>query len=74
MSRLLLMLLCALPGMRAVAQSKVNQRLKHELDSIYVVDQHYREMIMATCTPQGATEVAAKLGMSTHQAAVYLSK
>ena len=74
MRRLLPMLLCALPGMRAVAQSKVNQRLKHELDSIYVVDQHYREMTMATFTPQGAAEVAAKLGMSTQQAAVYLSK
>ena len=29
---------------------------------------------MASFTPQGATEVAAKLGMSTQQAAVYLSK
>ena len=48
MRRFLLMLLCALPDMRAVAQSKVNQRLKQELYSIYVVDQHYREMIIAS--------------------------
>jgi len=74
MHRLLLLLFCVLPSISAFAQTRLNLPLKRELDSIYVLDQHYRELLMETFAPQGAKAVAAKLGMTSQQANVFLSR
>ena len=71
MGRLLLFFLCAFAARNAAAQSKPSPALKRELDSIFVVDQHYREMIMQSFTPAGAQVVAAKLNMTTQQASAF---
>ena len=74
MGRLLLFFLCAFAARNAAAQTKPSPGLKRELDSIFVVDQHYREMIMQSFTPVGAQVVAAKLDMTTQQASAFLGR
>ena len=69
-----LLLLCAFATLDAAAQTKPNRALKHELDSIFVVDQRDREMIMQSFAPAGSQAVAAKLGMTTQQASAFLSR
>ena len=74
MSRFLFACLFALVATAATAQPRLNTALKHELDSIYVLDQHYRELLMETFAPQGAKAVAAKLAMTPQQVSVFLSE
>ena len=74
MGRLLFFFLCAFAELNAAAQTTTKPALKRELDSIFVVDQRYREMIMQSFTPAGAQAVAAKLGMSTQQASAFLGR
>ena len=74
MGRLLLFFLCAFAARNATAQSKPSPALKRELDSIFVVDQYYREMIMQSFTPAGAQVVAARLNMTTQQASAFLGR
>lgn len=72
MSRLLFVLLWALAGTAATAQPRPNAALWRELDSIYVLDQHYRELIGAAGTPRGADSVARRLGKTSAELSSYL--
>lgn len=74
MSRFSLFVLCVVSTLDATAQTRPNPALKRELDSIYVVDQRDRELIMQGFTPAGAQAVAAKLGMTTQQASAFLGR
>ena len=74
MGRLLLFFLCAFTVRNTAAQTKPSPALRRELDSIFVVDQHYREMVMQSFTPAGAQVVAAKLDMTVQQASTFLGR
>jgi hypothetical protein len=58
MKQLLLLCLFALPGL-AYAQRVPNPRLKHELDSLYYVDQVYREALFGEKKQHLADSIAA---------------
>ena len=74
MKYFLLLLFGTLSTLSAAAQTKQNPALKRELDSIFVLDQRYREMIMQSFSPAGAKSVAAQLGMTPRQASEFLSR
>ncbi|AWM32848.1 DUF6624 domain-containing protein [Hymenobacter nivis] len=48
----------------AAAQAKLNLRLKHELDSIYEVDQRYRAMLFDPRINRNPDSLAAALGVT----------
>ena len=48
----------------AVAQTKPNLLLKHELDSLYEVDQRYRDMLFSLQLNRNPDSLAAALGVS----------
>ncbi|AMJ66444.1 hypothetical protein [Hymenobacter sp. PAMC 26628] len=50
--------------MPAAAQAKLNLRLKHELDSIYAVDQRYRAMLFDPRINRNPDSLAAALGVT----------
>ena len=54
------------------AQAQINPGLKHELDSILVSDQRYRELIMRAGTPAGVVAVAKELKIAPDQVNGYL--
>lgn len=56
----------------ATAQLSRNPILKHQLDSIYVLDQYYRELMSHTFTKRGADSVATVLHMTSSQAVEYI--
>jgi hypothetical protein len=62
-----------LPALSAAAQSVPAPALKHELDSLLVVDQRYRELSMQASEPGGAKPVAATLGIAVPQVPGYLT-
>ncbi|MGY3088649.1 hypothetical protein ACVWYF_001689 [Hymenobacter sp. UYAg731] len=62
----------ALFSTAAAAQPRLNAALKHELDSIYVLDQHYRELISAASTPRGVDSVARQMGITGPELSNYL--
>ena len=72
MSRFLFVFLLALAATAATAQPRTNAALKHELDSIYVLDQHYRELMGAASTPRGVDSVARQLGKTGPELSGYL--
>lgn len=51
----------------AVAQTTPNLRLKHELDSLYEVDQRYRAMLFAPRLNHRPDSLAAALGVSKEE-------
>jgi hypothetical protein len=56
------------------SQKKVNPALKHQLDSIMVLDQKYREILIDLTLPQKQDSVAKALSMSPLQASTYYGK
>lgn len=56
-------LLC-LGALPVAAQTKLNPRLKHELDSIYEVDQRYRAMLFEPRLNRNPDSLATALGVS----------
>lgn len=68
MKRLMPLCFLALLTLRATAQPNPNLVLKHELDSIYVLDQRYRELLGLGLTPRARDSVAAALGVAADQA------
>lgn len=54
-------LLLLLTALQVAAQSKVNQTLKKQLDSILVLDQKYRDTLMMLMIPSKADSIAKKL-------------
>ena len=68
----LLLFPCCLLALAAAAQAPRNPRLKHELDSIFVLDQRYRELMGAASTPRGIDSVAALLGKPVAETSNYL--
>jgi hypothetical protein len=63
MKRLLQVALLSLLALPAAAQAKLNLRLKHELDSIYEVDQRYRTMMFDPRINRNQDSLATKLGV-----------
>ena len=63
MKRLLQVTLLSLLALPAAAQTKLNLRLKHELDSIYEIDQRYRAMMFNPRINRNPDSLAAKLGV-----------
>jgi hypothetical protein len=63
MKHLLFMALLSLLALPAVAQLKPSLRLKHELDSIYEVDQRYRAMLFDPRINRNPDSLAAALGV-----------
>lgn len=51
----------------APAQTKPNLRLKHELDSLYEVDQRYRDMLFSLRLNRNPDSLAAALGVSKEE-------
>lgn len=51
----------------AAAQTKPNLRLKHELDSLYEVDQRYRDMLFSLRLNRNPDSLAAALGVSKEE-------
>jgi hypothetical protein len=60
-------LLISLFAFSAAAQTKPNSRLKHELDSIYEVDQRYRAMLFNPRLNHRPDSLAAALGVSKEE-------
>jgi hypothetical protein len=56
-------LVLSLFAFSAGAQTKPNLRLKHELDSLYEVDQRYREMLFSLRLNRNPDSLAAALGV-----------
>jgi len=65
------LLLLALP---AAAQTALNPRLKHELDSIYTVDQRYRTLLFDSRVNRNPDSLARALGKSREELYPYLNK
>jgi hypothetical protein len=63
MKRLPQVALLSLLALPATAQTKLNLRLKHELDSIYEIDQRYRLMMFDPHINRNQDSLAAKLGV-----------
>ncbi|WP_201977174.1 DUF6624 domain-containing protein [Hymenobacter rubidus] len=61
--KLLLLLLLALLPQLAAAQTTLNPRLKHELDSLYAVDQRWRSMLFDRRISRRADSLATALGV-----------
>lgn len=60
-------LLISLFAFSATAQTKPNLRLKHELDSLYEVDQRYRAMLFNPRLNHRPDSLAAALGVSKEE-------
>ena len=60
-------LLLSLFAFSAAAQTTPNLRLKHELDSLYEVDQRYRAMLFSPRLKQRPDSLAAALGVSKEE-------
>ncbi len=58
------MALISLLALPAAAQTKPNPRLKHELDSIYAVDQRYRAMLFDPRINRNPDSLATALGVA----------
>lgn len=54
----------SLSTLPAAAQTKLNFRLKHELDSLYEVDQRYRAMLFDSRINRNPDSLAAALGVA----------
>lgn len=67
MNRFLPLVFFLLSALGAAAQPKPAPALKHELDSIYVLDQHYRELMGAISTPRRADSLGAVFGVAGTQ-------
>ena len=63
MKLLLLAALLGLATLPALAQTKPNPRLKHELDSLYEVDQRYRAMLFDPRLNRNPDSLATVLGV-----------
>jgi hypothetical protein len=63
----LYVLLISLFAFSATAQTKPNLRLKHELDSLYEVDQRYRDMLFSLRLNRNPDSLAAALGVSKEE-------
>lgn len=72
MNRLVSLVLLLLPALGAVAQTKPVPVLKRELDSLYVLDQHYRELMALASTPRKADSLGAVFGVAGPQVVGYL--
>ena len=68
---LLLMLLGLLPQL-AAAQVPLNPRLKHELDSIYAVDQRWRSMLFNPRIARRPDSLARALGVTRESLSTYI--
>jgi hypothetical protein len=64
MKHFLFVALSSLFALPAAAQTKLNVRLRHELDSIYEVDQRYRNMLFEPGIKHNLDSLAAELGVS----------
>ncbi|MFD2787346.1 DUF6624 domain-containing protein [Hymenobacter rubripertinctus] len=62
------------PPVQTQLPVQLNRTLKHELDSLLVVDQYYREWVMRAGTPDGLASVARELHQPADQVAGYLSE
>lgn len=60
-------LLISLFAFSATAQTKPNVQLKHELDSLYEVDQRYRDMLFSPRLNHRPDSLAAALGVSKEE-------
>ncbi|SDY86149.1 DUF6624 domain-containing protein [Hymenobacter psychrophilus] len=58
---------------RPQPQAQLNISLKHELDSLLVADQYYRELMMRAGTREGKRAVATELQQPVEQVGAYLS-
>ena len=73
MKRLLpLLLLSLLPQLAAAQTSPQNPSLKHELDSIYAVDQRWRGMLFDPRINQRPDSLARALGMTRESLSTYI--
>ena len=73
MKRLLpLLLLALLPQLAAAQTSPQNPRLKHELDSIYAVDQRWRGMLFDPRINRRPDSLARALGMTRESLSTYI--
>ncbi len=64
MKHFLYLLAISLLALPAAAQTKLNLRLKHELDSLYEVDQRYRAMLFDARINRNPDSLATALGVS----------
>ena len=64
MKHLLSVCLISLLALPVAAQTKLNARLKHELDSIYEVDQRYRAMLFDPRINRNPDSLATALGVA----------
>ena len=67
MNKLLAVALLSGLALPAAAQTKPNLRLKHELDSLYEVDQRYRDMLFSLRLNRNPDSLAAALGVSKEE-------
>ena len=67
MNKLLAVALLSGLALPAAAQTKPNLRLKHELDSLYEVDQRYRDMLFRLRLNRNPDSLAAALGVSKEE-------
>ncbi len=72
MKPLLLLLLLALLPQLAAAQAALNPRLKHELDSIYAVDQKWRSLLFGPHLRPRPDSLARALGVTRESLPAYI--
>jgi hypothetical protein len=72
MKPLLLLLLGLLPLLAAAQTTPQNPRLKHELDSIYAVDQRWRSMLFDTRINRRPDSLARALGVTRESLPTYV--
>jgi len=66
----LLLLMCV----QAYGQKPVKSKLRHQLDSVMVLDQKYRDTLMQLTSPAKREVLAKSLNMSVIQANIYYWK
>lgn len=64
MKHLLYVALISLSALPAAAQTKLNLQLKHELDSLYALDQRYRAMLFDPRINRNPDSLATALGVA----------
>ena len=74
MKRLLLPLLALLPQLAAAQAPPQNTRLKHELDSIYAVDQKWRGLLFAPHRRPRPDSLARVLGVTRESLPTYIPR